>query len=171
MKVVVATGVTAGCGLAAMQQLVARDDGPYRVIIGSRRELDSAETQASLKELIALRKSSQTIVEYLALDLVSLPSVEKFATQVKDRLGDAKVDNLLLCAGAICNERRSIALPNGNEVEETIFVNVLSQVYLTRLLLDTLAPAGNVTIVNSAMHMHGPSSASRIEHSAMLTTG
>lgn len=164
MITVVATGATGGCGLSAIQQLVSSDQGPFRVIIGSRRILESPEVKAAAEGLLAQRKSSRTTIEYLPLDLTSLATVRTFAAGVQERMGgtedDGMIDVLLLCAGTICSNRRAINISQTgeDEVEETLVVNVLSQVLLSHILLEDLHPEGRVVIVNSAMHFHGPNS-------------
>lgn len=158
MKTIVATGVTSGCGLAGLRQLIAREDGPYNVIVGSRRP-DTAESQAATKELLALRKSNKTTVSYVPLDLLSIESVEKFPTLVKERLGPStKIDTLLLCAGTMANERRLINSLNGQKVEETLFVNTLSPALITKRLLDSLSPTARVVLVSSTLHSRAPQS-------------
>lgn len=168
MITIVATGVTGGCGLAAIQQLISNNRGPYRLIIGSRHALESAEAKTAAEDLLAHRKSSKTTIDYLPLDLTSLDSVRSFAKNVKERLSEGTegiqvdVNHLLLCAGAVCNKRRAINLSQTgtNEVEETVVVNSLSQILLTQLLLDNLDPDARVTIVNSQMHLRAPQSKS-----------
>jgi NAD(P)-dependent dehydrogenase (short-subunit alcohol dehydrogenase family) len=158
MKTVVATGVTAGCGLAAIRQLISRYDGPYNVIIGSRRP-ESPETEAAAKALLSCRKTSKTSITYLPLDLLSFQSVENFADLVRQHLGaETGIDILLHCGGMLSTERNILTLPNGKQAEQTIVVNTLSPALLTRHLLDCLAPAARVTIVSSYMHTKAPHS-------------
>lgn len=158
MKTVVATGVTAGCGLAAIRQLISRNDGPYNVIVGSRRP-ESPEMEASAKALLSCRRSSKTSITYLPLDLLSFQSVEHFATLVRTRLGtETGIDILLHCGGMLSTEHTILTLPNGKQAEQTVVVNSLSPALLTRHLLDCLAPAARVTIVSSYMHTKAPQS-------------
>lgn len=158
VKTVVATGVTAGCGRAAIRQLISRNDGPYNVIVGSRRP-ESSETEAAAKELLSCRKSRKTSITYLPLDLLSLQSVENFSALVRDHLGaETKIDILLHCGGMLSNKRNILTLPNGKQTEQTIVVNTLSPVLLTRRLLDCLAPTARVTIVSSVFHNRAPQS-------------
>lgn len=158
VKTVVATGVTAGCGRAAIRQLISRNDGPYNVIIGSRRP-ESSETEAAAKELLSCRKSRKTSITYLPLDLLSHQSVGNFSALVRDHLGaETKIDIFLHCGGMLSNKRNILTLPNGKQAEETIVVNTLSPVLLTRRLLDCLAPTARVTIVSSVLHNRAPQS-------------
>lgn len=158
MRTVVATGVTSGCGLASLKQLIAREDGPYNVIVGSRRP-ENPQSQSDAKEVLSLRRSDQTTITYVPLDLLSLESIEKFPTLVKERLGaDTKIDVLLHCAGIISTERTLLPTPNGQKVEETLSVNSLAPALITRRLLDSLSPTGRVVLVSSALHQRAPQS-------------
>jgi NAD(P)-dependent dehydrogenase (short-subunit alcohol dehydrogenase family) len=158
MKTVVATGVTTGCGLAAIRQLISQNYGPYDVIVGSRRPA-SPETEAAGKALLSCRKSGKASITYLPLDLLSLQSVDHFASLVHHHLGsEKKIDILLHCGGMLSNERNILTLPNGKQVEQTIVVNSLSPALLTYRLLDCLAPTAHVTIVSSYMHHNAPQS-------------
>lgn len=60
LKTVVATGVTSGVGLASIKQLIARDDGPFNVIIGSRRP-ETPQSQDAAKEVLALRRNRRAV--------------------------------------------------------------------------------------------------------------
>lgn len=149
---IVATGLTSGLGLETLKQLIALE-GVYRVIIGSRNIPPPEQT----KQLLALRSSSQTSIEYLPLDLSSPISVDTFPNHVKDALRDTRIDVLLLCAGMSAGERRDIKLSVGNlEVEETLYVNVLGQVLIVNRLLRVMATTGRISLVNSGRHLNAP---------------
>ncbi|KAF8309883.1 NAD(P)-binding protein [Clavulina sp. PMI_390] len=154
MKTVVATGVTSGLGLHALRQLIERDDGPYNVIASSRRPEAS---QAAASELLATRKSSKTTITYVPLDLLSVKSIEKFASAVKDKLGaQTKIDILLLCAGTTSDNRDEVEGVTGQKVESIFFVNTHTPALLTRRLLNSLAPNARVALVSSDMHLYTP---------------
>lgn len=149
---IVATGLTSGLGLETLKQLVVRD-GVYRVIIGSR----NFPPPEQANQLLALRSSSQTTIEYLPLDLTSPTSVEAFPEHVKDALLDTRIDILLLCAGTWAGERRTVKIPGDSpEIEETLYVNIVSQALLTNRLLKMMTKTGRISIVNSGRHFKAP---------------
>lgn len=156
MLTVVATGVTSGCGLNAIRQLIAREDGPFRILVGSRRP-DSPHTQTTPAELLAHRSNPETTITYLPLDLVSIDSVEGFAVRATESLGaDTKIDILLHCAGIISGGRTLVKSVDGKQVEETLFVNALAPAILTQRLLDNLSFSARVVLVSSLMHKQAP---------------
>ena len=149
---IVATGLTSGLGLETLKQLIARD-GAYRVIIGSR----NTPSPEQINQLLALRSSSRTRIEYLALDLSSPLSVNAFPTHVMDAIQGSPIDMLILCAGMSAGERRGVTLlEDDSEVEETLYVNVLSQVFIVNRLLSTMTATGRISIVNSGRHFNAP---------------
>jgi NAD(P)-dependent dehydrogenase (short-subunit alcohol dehydrogenase family) len=149
---IVATGLTSGLGLETLKQLIVLE-GVYRVLIGSRNIPPPEQT----KQLLVLRSSSQTSIEYLPLDLCSPVSVDTFPKHVKDALRDTHIDVLLLCAGMSAGERRDIKLPVDNlKVEETLYVNVLGHVFIVNRLLSMMATTGRISIVNSGRHLNAP---------------
>ncbi|MCX4245526.1 SDR family NAD(P)-dependent oxidoreductase [Paraliomyxa miuraensis] len=125
------TGVTAGLGVHAVQHIAARPD--TRVIVGAR------ETGRTLPRG----------VEAIPLELGSLASVREFADAVMRRLGDARIDILVLNAGmqTANNERRS-----ADGYELTFAVNHLGHYLLARLLAPHMAEHGRLVITTSEMH-------------------
>jgi NAD(P)-dependent dehydrogenase (short-subunit alcohol dehydrogenase family) len=131
LRVVVMTGVTAGLGAHAVQHIAAQPD--TRVIIGARG-------------------SGRTLprgVEVLPLDLASLDSVRDFADAVTRRLGEARIDILVLNAGmqTANAERRS-----ADGYELTFAVNHLAHYLLARLLVPRMADHGRLVITTSDTH-------------------
>ena len=130
-RIVIMTGATSGLGLHAVQHIAALSD--TKIIIGARG-------------------SGQAVpggVEVIPLDLASLSSVREFADMVTRRLGDARIDILVLNAGrqGSNNERRS-----ADGYELTFAVNHLSHYLLARLLLPYMADHGRVVITTSDTH-------------------
>jgi NAD(P)-dependent dehydrogenase (short-subunit alcohol dehydrogenase family) len=130
-RVVVMTGVTAGLGAHALQHIAGQPD--TRVIIGTRG-------------------SGRTVprgVEIVPLDLASLASVREFADAVTGRLGNTRIDILVLNAGmqAPNNEGRS-----ADGYELTFAVNHLAHYLLARLLVPCMADHGRVVITTSETH-------------------
>lgn len=130
-RVVVMTGATAGLGAHALQPIVNQPG--TRVIIGAR----------------GAGRTAPPGVEVLALDLASLASVRKFADAVKQRLGDTRIDVLVLNAGmqTAKNEERS-----ADGYELTFAVNHLAHYLLARLLLPRMADHGRLVITTSETH-------------------
>lgn len=87
--------------------------------------------------------------EVFPLDLSSLKSVRSFADNIKQRLGNTKIDILVLNAGiqATDNKQRS---EEGFEL--TFATNHLAHYLLARLLLPNLAKGGKIVITTSDSH-------------------
>jgi NAD(P)-dependent dehydrogenase (short-subunit alcohol dehydrogenase family) len=130
-KVCVMTGGTGGLGAHAVQHIAAQPD--TRVIIGARG-------------------SGRTVphgVEVISLDLTSLAGVRAFADAVMRRLGDTRIDILVLNAGI-----------HGSDAEQrsaegyglTFAVNHLAHYLLARLLLPNMADHARLVITSSNMH-------------------
>jgi len=130
--IVVMTGATSGIGAQALKRLLAEPS--TEVIVGARggREIAGA-----------------TVVP---LDLASLESVRSFAEAVQKRLGDAKIDMLVLNAGAqFRSDQRS-----ADGFEMTFAVNYLAHYLLARLLLPYMAEGGRLEITTSDTHGQWP---------------
>jgi NAD(P)-dependent dehydrogenase (short-subunit alcohol dehydrogenase family) len=130
MKTVVMTGGTSGFGAIAAERLTL--SGGARLILGAR----SARRPASVGESIPL-------------DLTALDSVRAFAASVRDRLGDAPVDALVLNAGVVRPDA------DGRTVDgfETAFaVDHLAHYLLVRLLVPALADGAIVVLTTSGTH-------------------
>ena len=131
-RIVVMTGATSGLGEQALKRLL--DQPNTEVIVGARGS-----------RVIA----GATV---LRLDLTSLDSVRNFAETVKERLGDTRINMLVLNAGAqFRNDQRSV-----DGFEMTFAVNYLSHYLLARLLLPSLAEGGRLAITTSDTHGQWP---------------
>ena len=130
-RVVIMTGATAGLGAHAAQHIAAQPG--TRMIIGARGS----------------GRTAPSGVEVIPLDLASLASVREFADAVTSRLGDARVDALVLNAGMQTsnNERRS-----AEGYELTFAVNHLAHYLLARLLVPRMADHGRLVITTSETH-------------------
>lgn len=128
---IVMTGATSGIGAEALKHFVKLPE--TKVYIGAR--------------------GSGRIVpegtEVLPLDLSSLKSVRSFADNIKQGLGDTKIDILVLNAGiqATDNKQRS-----AEGFELTFATNHLAHYLLARLLLPNLAKGGKIVITTSDAH-------------------
>jgi len=126
------TGATSGIGAEALKRLLAQPSTD--IIVGARggREVTGAAV--------------------LPLDLASLESVRNFAEAVKERLGDAKINMLILNAGAqFRSDQRS-----ADGFEMTFAVNYLSHYLLARLLSPSLTDGGQLEITTSDTHGQWP---------------
>jgi NAD(P)-dependent dehydrogenase (short-subunit alcohol dehydrogenase family) len=128
MKTIVMTGGTSGLGKIAAHAIALTPN--TRLIIGARRS--------------ATGKTGT-----IPLDLTRLTSVREFAHAVIERLGDTKIDGLVLNAGT--------QLPTSDQrtedgFETTFGVNVLAHYLLLRLLLPKLSRYATVVITTSDRH-------------------
>lgn len=131
LRVIVMTGATAGLGAHALKHIAAEPD--TRVIVGARgsgRDVPKG-------------------VEVIPLDLASLASVREFADTVIAKLGETRIESLVLNAGmqAPGKERRS-----ADGYELTFAVNHLAHYLLARLLAPYLAEQGRLVITTSDTH-------------------
>jgi NAD(P)-dependent dehydrogenase (short-subunit alcohol dehydrogenase family) len=131
MTTVVMTGATGGIGANAAQ-LIAQEPGT-RLIIGAR---GSGRTVPAGSEV-------------LPLDLMSLDSVRAFADEVKSRLGEGKIDGLVLNAGL---QGPDPGQRTAEGFEVTFGVNHLAHYLLARLLLPVIADGGRLVITTSDTH-------------------
>lgn len=128
MKTMVMTGGTSGIGLVAATLI--RDDHDVRLILGARQAAPSG-------------------VESLPLDLQRLASVRDFAAAIEDRLGEAKIDALVLNAGTQFGDTRQ---RTENGYEPAFAVNHLAHYLLLRQLMPRLAVGALVVITTSNLH-------------------
>ncbi|WP_405060262.1 SDR family NAD(P)-dependent oxidoreductase [Kribbella sp. NBC_01505] len=128
MKTVVMTGATSGLG-AVTARLIAADP-EMRLLAGTRgKQVRGAETEQ--------------------LDLARLASVREFAQKILERLGDTKIDVLLLNAGTnLRGDQRSTE--DGYEV--VFATNHLAHYLLLRLLAPQLSPTATIVITTSDTH-------------------
>ncbi|OIW22952.1 NAD(P)-binding protein [Coniochaeta ligniaria NRRL 30616] len=141
-KTIVATGVSSGLGFEAIKQLLAQSQA-YKVILGAR---DTARTQKAYDEVAYDRAKHSLAI--LPLELSDLKTVKSFAQQALEKLGQDKIDYLLLNAGATQNKEE----PGQRQAKwcETYVINHLSQHYLTHLLKDKLvASKARIVVVSS----------------------
>lgn len=131
MKTIVMTGATSGIGAVALSHFTALAD--TNIFIGARAT--GAEVADGIK--------------VLPLDLSSLKSVRTFTANIKQRLGDTKIDILVLNAGikASDNEQRS---EEGFEL--TFATNHLSHYLLARLFLPDMAMGSRIVMTTSDAH-------------------
>ncbi|KAB5582246.1 hypothetical protein GE09DRAFT_262030 [Coniochaeta sp. 2T2.1] len=147
-KTVVATGVSSGLGFEAIKQLLSQSQA-YKVILGAR---DTARTQKAYDDVAYDRAKHSLAI--LPLELSDLKTVKTFAQQTLDKLGQDKIDYLLLNAGGTQAKEE----PGGQYRSkwcESYAVNHLSQHYLTHLLKDKLAASHSRIVVVSSGAMRG----------------
>lgn len=140
-----------------IKQLLAQSQ-PYRFILGAR-DLKRAE-----KDFIDLSYDKQKhSFTFLPLQLSDLRTVRSFAAQALEKLGQSKIDLLLLNAGI--NKPADEPGVNGSKWCESYIVNSLSQHYLTHLLRERVT--GRVVVVSSGV-IRGVSDAGRCIPSKLL---
>ncbi|WP_040691871.1 SDR family NAD(P)-dependent oxidoreductase [Nocardia vinacea] len=134
-RIMVMTGATSGLGAYALNRLALAPG--TRVIVGAR----GSEWQVPAG------------VEVLPLDLASLADVRSFAEAVARRVGNARIDILVLNAGVQTPtaDRRSV-----DGFELTFAVNHLAHYLLVQLLLPLMAESGRLVITTSNLHESAP---------------
>ncbi|MFI9510487.1 SDR family NAD(P)-dependent oxidoreductase [Nocardia sp. NPDC052566] len=125
MATIVMTGGSSGFGALAAQLLVRSPD--IRLLKGARSP--SADS--------------------ILLDLTVLDSVRTFAATVLERVGDTRIDALLLNAGTI---RPDDTGRTADGYETTFAVNHLAHYLLLRLLMPSLADGARVVLTTSGTH-------------------
>ncbi|KUI65485.1 WW domain-containing oxidoreductase [Cytospora mali] len=141
-KTVVATGASSGLGFELVKQLLAQAE-PYRFILGAR------DTETTKKAYDELKFDSAThSVTVLPLELSNLKGVKSFSQQTLQKLGQDKLDYLLLNAGVAKGAEGPG--PYGSKWCEPYIVNHLSQHYLTHLLREKLVASNSRVIVVSS---------------------
>lgn len=146
-KVILVTGGNNGIGKETVLQLAKHN--PQKIFLASRTESKGREAVALIKS-----KTSQDIdIEYLPLDLTSLPSIKQAADQVishSDRL-----DVLILNAGIMAVPLEKT--PSGQEIQ--MGTNHVGHFLLTKLLLPTLQKTAkehnsDVRVVSVSSEVH-----------------
>ncbi|KAI1084098.1 NAD(P)-binding protein [Whalleya microplaca] len=129
-KTIVATGASSGLGFELVKQLLAQTQ-PYKFILGAR---NAQAAQAAYDGL--QYDSSKHSLTIFPLELSNLKTVKTFASQTLEKLGQDKIDYLLLNAGI--GKNADEPGPHGSKWSESYIVNHLSQHYLTHLLREKL---------------------------------
>ncbi|KAF3071014.1 putative short-chain dehydrogenase reductase protein [Daldinia childiae] len=141
-KTIVATGATSGLGFELVKQLLAQTQ-PYKFILGAR---DTKTAQATFDRLeYDNSKHSLTI---FPLELSNLKTVKTFSQQALDKVGQDKIDYLMLNAAISKNSEQPG--PHGSKWSEPYIVNHLSQHYLIHLLREKLeASKSRIVVISS----------------------
>ncbi|KFH45997.1 WW domain-containing oxidoreductase-like protein [Hapsidospora chrysogenum ATCC 11550] len=141
-KTIIATGVSSGLGFEAVRQLLEQPQ-PYRVILGAR---SPQRTQEAYDALTYDRTANPITV--LPLELNDLRNVQSFAKEALEKLGQDKVDYVLL-NGATSKGAEEPG-PHGSKWCEALIVNHLSHHYLMHLLREKLvASKSRIVFVSS----------------------
>ena len=129
--IIVMTGATSGIGAEALKHFA---------------ELPKT------KVFVGARGSGRNVpkgTEILPLDLSSLKSVRSFANNIKQLLGNAKIDILVLNAGVQATDNKQ---KSEDGFELTFATNHLAHYLLARLLFPNLAKGGKIVITTSDAH-------------------
>ena len=129
-RIVVMTGGTSGIGANAVKRIATQPN--TRLIIGARG------VQSGLEG-----------VEVIWLDLASLVSVRTFADEIKQQLGKAHIDILVLNAGVQTMDLKHRTVDG---FELTFGVNHLAHYLLARLLVPCMVDDGRLVITTSDTH-------------------
>ena len=125
-KVVLVTGGNNGIGKETVLQLAKHD--PRKIYLASRTESKGRDAIASIKS----QTSQDVDIEYLPLDLTSLPSIKQAADQVISHSN--RLDILVLNAGIMAVPPGKTA--SGQDIQ--LGTNHVGHFLLTKLLLPTL---------------------------------
>ncbi|KAI1139721.1 NAD(P)-binding protein [Hypoxylon sp. FL0543] len=155
-KTVVATGASSGLGFELVKQLLAQAQ-PYKFILGAR---DTKRTQAAFDEL--KYDGSKHSLTIFPLELSNLKTVKTFSQQTLEKLGQDKIDYLLLNAAIAKNADEPG--PNGSRWSEAYIVNHLSQHYLIHLLREKLEESRSRIVVVSSGAVRGVEDPSLLEN-------
>ncbi|KIX10293.1 uncharacterized protein Z518_01375 [Rhinocladiella mackenziei CBS 650.93] len=125
-KVILVTGGNNGIGKESVLQLAKHN--PHKIFLAARTESKARDAIASIKA----QSSQEVDIEYLPLDLASLPSVRRAADQVIRR--SDRLDILILNAGIMAVPPGKTA--SGQDIQ--MGTNLVGHFLLTKLLLPTL---------------------------------
>ncbi|KAI2617489.1 NAD(P)-binding protein [Hypoxylon sp. NC1633] len=160
-KTIVATGATSGLGFELVKQLLAQTQ-PYKFILGAR---DTTRAQAAFEEL--KYDSTKHSLTVLPLELSNLKTVKTFTQQTLEKVGQDKIDYLMLNAGMV--KEASTPLP-GSKWSETYIVNHLSQHYLIHLLRGKLEASRSRIVVVSSGAVRNVQDPSLLDESVKTST-
>lgn len=129
--IIVMTGATAGIGAEALNHFAKLHN--TKVYVGARGN----------------GRIVPEGTEVLSLDLSSLKSVRSFADNIKQRLGNDKIDILVLNAGIQATDNK---LRSEDGFGLTFATNHLAHYLLARLFVPNMAKGGRVVITTSDAH-------------------
>ncbi len=139
-QVIVVTGGNSGIGKEAAVALATMG---ATVVITARNAEKGADALAEIQ-----RRSGQTSVEVMALDLADFASIRSFASELQAR--HDRLDVLVNNAGGILSDR----LETAQHFEMTFGVNHLGHFLLTDLLLDRLKASAPARVINVTSFGH-----------------
>ncbi|CAJ2510952.1 Uu.00g065770.m01.CDS01 [Anthostomella pinea] len=143
-KTIVATGASSGLGFELVKQLLSQTQ-PYKFILAAR---DTKATQTAFDGLKYDNSRHNVII--LPVELNKMSTVKSFAQQTLEKLGQDKIDYLMLNAGTAMEKSTDGKGPFGSKWSETYLVNHLSQHYLIHLLRQKLEESRSRIVVVSS---------------------
>ncbi|KAI1637431.1 hypothetical protein F4809DRAFT_640487 [Biscogniauxia mediterranea] len=155
-KTIVATGATSGLGFELVKKLLAQPQ-PYNFILGARN-VEAAQAAYNGVEFDNTKHS----ITILPVELNNIKTVKTFAQQALEKLGQTKVDCLLLNAGVGFQKIPAVQGPHGSRWCEQYLVNHLSQHYLIHLFRQKLEESHSRIVVVST------GSVRRLPHTKLL---
>ncbi|KAJ4269506.1 hypothetical protein NW762_001167 [Fusarium torreyae] len=162
-KTVVATGASSGIGFEAIKQLLEQSQA-YNFILGAR---NTQKAQKDFEELQYDRSANGVTV--LPLELNDLKGVKSFAEQTLNKLGQTKIDYLLLNAGA--NIPATEPTPHGYKWCEAHVVNHISQHYLVHLLREKLVESKSRIVFVSSGAVRNVPDPSKLDNDVKAESG
>jgi NAD(P)-dependent dehydrogenase (short-subunit alcohol dehydrogenase family) len=141
-RTILLTGAYRGLGRAMAERLV--HEGHHLLLSARSREKADAVCEA------LRRQQTSAQVEPIVIDLASLESIRRFS----QGFGERSVDVLYHCAGILQQSRTRRTTVDG--FEETLGVNVLAPMLLSRLLLPSLRRSRHPRIVCVSSRLHRP---------------
>src|SRR5262249_54053312 len=143
MRSVIITGANAGIGFATAKYMA--NEPEWHVILACR---NPRKAEAALEEL--QRKHPSASASTLPLDLLSLRSIENFASLLAKRKLPP-VSGLVLNAGGINMKAKSLEFSEDG-FERTFQTNFFGHFVLTHLLIDRLQAPARIVFVSSDLH-------------------
>ncbi|KAH7027858.1 uncharacterized protein B0I36DRAFT_328053 [Microdochium trichocladiopsis] len=154
-KTLIATGASSGLGFELVKQLLQQSQ-PYKLILAAR---DTQQAQAAYD---ALQYDSSTHkLTILPAELSNLKTVKSFAEQALEKLGNDRLDYVMLNAGMF--EAPGTKGPEGSKWSNSYLVNHLSQHYLTHLLRPKIEQSHSRVVVVSSGAVRGVKDTSALE--------
>jgi protochlorophyllide reductase len=150
-RTVILTGANSGIGYDAAVRMAARG---HKLILACRTISKAKDTASRIKADLA--ESGSTLNESdlipLECDLANLQSIDSFAKNVKNTLGDDGIDSLCLNAGLARDTAATDVLRTADGFELTVGTNHFGHFHLNSLLLPKVKRNGRIIVTASGVH-------------------
>jgi len=162
-RTLIATGASSGLGFELVKQLLQQSQ-PYKLILAAR---DTQRAQAAYDELQYDNKKHKLMI--LPAELTNLKTVKSFAEQALQKLGNDKLDYVMLNAGMF--EAPGSKGPDGSKWSHSYLVNHLSQHYLTHLLQPKIEQSHSRVVFVSSGAVRGVKDTKALEEDMLSGAG